>query len=398
MNPYLQKLQPYPFEKIRRLLAGTEPPAGIETISFAMGEPKHPPPPFVVDTLKANMDKLGLYPATRGGEPLRQAICQWLTARFNLAGDLLDPGRHVLPVNGTREALFSFAQAVIEPSPTALVVSPNPFYQIYEGATLLAGAEPWYLNSREENGFQPDFDEVPEQVWRHCQLVYLCSPGNPTGAVIPVATLQRLIELADRYDFIIASDECYSEIYPDEGAPPPGILEACAAMGRTDFARCVAFHSLSKRSNLPGLRSGFVAGDPKVLEAYLLYRTYHGCAMSAPIQEASIAAWGDESHVVESRGLYRRKFQAVAQILAPVMDIGSPDAGFYFWAKTPLADDLFTRELYRHSGVQVVPGTYLARDTKSGNPGRHRVRMALVAGEAECSEGARRIRQFIETL
>jgi len=398
MNPHLNQLQPYPFEKIRTLLDGVTPPAGSTAISFAMGEPKHPPPAFVVDVLRDSLTKLGMYPATRGGDALRESICQWLSQRFAIAPKQLNPDRHVLPVNGTREALFAFAQAVVDDSRDALVVSPNPFYQIYEGAALLAGATPYYLNTVEENGFLPDFDAVPDAVWQRCQLVYLCSPGNPTGAVIPSDRLQRLIALADRYDFIIASDECYSEIYPDENQPPPGLLEVCSAMGRSDFARCVVFHSLSKRSNLPGLRSGFVAGDAAVLEKFLLYRTYHGCAMSLPIQEASAAAWHDEVHVLENRRFYREKFTTVLDILAPVMDVKAPDASFYLWAATPIADQVFTRELYRNAHLQVVPGSYLARDTGSGNPGTNRIRMALVAGVEECREGAWRLRNFIESL
>jgi len=398
MNPHLSQLQPYPFEKIRNLLNGVAPPAGSAAISFAMGEPKHPPPPFVVDVLRDNLTKLGLYPATKGSDGLRETICQWLSRRFGIPESLFNPDRHVLPVNGTREALFAFAQAVVDGSRDALVVSPNPFYQIYEGATLLAGATPYYLDTIEENAFTPDFDAVPEDVWRRCQLVYLCSPGNPTGAVVSIDKLQQLIRLADRYDFIIASDECYSEIYPHENQPPPGLLEACVAMGYTDFARCVVFHSLSKRSNLPGLRSGFVAGDAEILEKFLLYRTYHGCAMSLPVQEASAAAWQDEGHVRENRRLYREKFAVVLDILSPVMDVRPPDASFYLWATTPIADDLFTRELYRKAHLQVVPGSYLARTTNRGNPGSNRIRMALVASVEECREGAWRLRTFIENL
>jgi N-succinyldiaminopimelate aminotransferase len=398
MNPNLNRLQPYPFEKIRQLLAGAIPPEDLPAISFAIGEPKHDAPAFVLDSLREHLDKLAIYPATKGIEPLRASICQWLGKRFDLAEGSLDPERHVLPVNGTREALFAFAQAVVDSSRDALVVSPNPFYQIYEGAALLAGATPHYLNCREENNFIPDFDAVPAAVWQRCQLLYLCSPGNPTGAVLPLATLQKLIALADEHDFIIASDECYSEIYGDESNPPPGLLSACAASGRHDFARCVVFHSLSKRSNLPGLRSGFVAGDAQVLEKFLLYRTYHGCAMSAPVQYASIAAWRDETHVRANRELYRQKFTTVLDILKPVMDVQAPDAGFYLWAKTPVADDLFTRELYARAHLQVVPGRYLARETISGNPGENRIRMALVATPEECAEGAWRLRRLIESL
>jgi len=397
MNPNLDKLHPYPFEKIARLLAGTAPPGDLAAISFAMGEPRHPPPPFVLEVMAENLGKLSHYPASKGGDALRQSICRWLARRFAIADGLLDPARNALPVNGTREALFAFAQAVIDPSREALVVSPNPFYQIYEGAALLAGAQPWFVNATADNGFLADFATVPREVWRRCQLLYICSPGNPTGAVMSLAELQQLIALADEHDFIIASDECYSEIYPDEANPPPGLLQACAAMGRDDFARCLVFHSLSKRSNLPGLRSGFVAGDAAVLEKFLLYRTYHGCAMALPSQLASIAAWDDETHVRENRRLYREKFAAVTAILAPVMAVQVPDAGFYLWPETPVADDLFTRELFATSHLQVVPGSYLARDTSGGNPGAKRIRMALVATLDECVEGAWRLRRHLES-
>ncbi|MCK9505459.1 MAG: succinyldiaminopimelate transaminase [Porticoccaceae bacterium] len=397
MNPNLDKLQPYPFERIRTLLDGLSPPASLKAISFAMGEPKHAPPEFVLDALRTHLDKVSVYPATKGIEALRAGIGQWLCRRFALQGASIDPDRHILPVNGTREALFAFAQAVIDNSKNPLVISPNPFYQIYEGATLLAGAQPYYLNTLAENGFLPDFDSVPAAIWQRCQLVYLCSPGNPTGAVLPLATLQKLINLADEYDFIIASDECYSEIYPDESSPPPGLLQACAALERHNFERCVVFHSLSKRSNLPGLRSGFVAGDAAVLEKFLVYRTYHGCAMSVPVQYASIAAWDDEEHVRENRRLYQEKFAAVIDILTPAMDVQAPDASFYLWAKTPIVDDIFTRELFANSHLQVVPGSYLGRDTDRGNPGASRIRMALVATPEECIEGAWRLRHFIES-
>ncbi|MGD9663247.1 MAG: succinyldiaminopimelate transaminase [Porticoccaceae bacterium] len=397
MNPNLDKLQPYPFERIRTLLDGLSPPASLKAISFAMGEPKHAPPEFVLDALRTHLDKVSVYPATKGIEALRAGIGQWLCRRFALQGASIDPDRHILPVNGTREALFAFAQAVIDNSKNPLVISPNPFYQIYEGATLLAGAQPYYLNTLAENGFLPNFDSVPAAIWQRCQLVYLCSPGNPTGAVLPLATLQKLINLADEYDFIIASDECYSEIYPDENNPPPGLLQACTLLGRDDFQRCVVFHSLSKRSNLPGLRSGFVAGDADVLAKFLLYRTYHGCAMSTPVQYASIAAWSDEEHVRENRRLYQKKFTAVIDILSPVMAVQAPDASFYLWAETPAADDIFTRELFANSHLQVVPGSYLGRDTDRGNPGANRIRMALVATPEECIEGAWRLRHFIES-
>ena len=398
MNPNLDKLQPYPFARIAALLEGITPPRDMPGISFAIGEPRHPAPQFVLDELTGHLDEIGIYPASKGIEPLRQAVCSWLSRRFEVPAEWLDADRHVLPVNGTREALFAFAQAVVDSSPNPLVLSPNPFYQIYEGAALLAGAEPFFLNTVAENDYVPDFDAVPEDAWRRCQLIYICTPGNPTGAVIPTGTLKKLIALADEHDFVIASDECYSEIYPDEDSPPPGLLQACAEMGRQDFRRCVVFHSLSKRSNLPGLRSGFVAGDAGILEKFLLYRTYHGCAMALPNQHASIAAWSDETHVAENRKMYREKFDAVADILAPAMEIERPAASFYLWAKTPFADDEFARQLFARQHLKVVPGRYLARNTATGNPGENRIRMALVATPEECIEGAHRLRRFIEDL
>jgi len=303
----------------------------------------------------------------------------------------------VLPVNGTREALFAFAQAVVDRTSRPVVMMPNPFYQIYEGAALLSGAEPWYLNCSAGRGFLPDFKQVPAEIWQRCQLLYLCSPGNPTGAVADLETLQRLIHLADRHDFIIASDECYSEIYLDDREPPPGLLQAATALGREDFSRCVVFHSLSKRSNVPGLRSGFVAGDAGILERFFLYRTYHGCAMSPPVQAASIKAWGDEEHVKENRRLYREKFAAVLEILDPVMEIPRPRAGFYLWAETPVEDTRFARDLFAQQNVTVLPGSYLSREFQGTDPGRNRVRLALVATPGECIEAAGRIREFIET-
>jgi len=354
----------------------------------------------VLDTLRQNLDGISSYPATKGLDGLRESICDWLARRFQLALSNLDSNRHVLPVNGTREALFAFAQLIVDSTAPhkTLVTFPNPFYQIYEGATLLAGAQPSLLNCTRDNGFVPDFDQVPATTWQQCQLLYICSPGNPTGSVLPMATLKKLIQLADEYDFVIASDECYSELYPDENNPPPGLLQACAELGRHDYDRCVVFHSLSKRSNLPGLRSGFVAGDAAILEKFLLFRTYHGCAMSVPVQLASIAAWNDEQHVLENREQYRQKFAAVMDILSPVLDVQLPDASFYLWPQTPIDDQLFTQKLFSEANIHVVPGTFLARDTASGNPGRNRVRMALVAELDECIAGARRIRTVIENL
>ncbi|UTW08768.1 succinyldiaminopimelate transaminase [Pseudomonas benzenivorans] len=398
MNDALNQLQPYPFEKLRALLAGAQPSAAKKAIALSIGEPKHRSPAFVAEALSANLDQLAVYPTTLGVPALREAIANWCSQRFNLPNDWLDPARHVLPVNGTREALFAFTQAVVQRDDQALVVSPNPFYQIYEGAALLAGAQPHYLPCLEEHGFNPDFDAVPADIWRRCQILFLCSPGNPTGALIPLDTLKKLIQLADEFDFVIAADECYSELYFDEQHPPAGLLSACAELGRSDFARCVVFHSLSKRSNLPGLRSGFVAGDAEILKAFLLYRTYHGCAMPVQTQLASVAAWNDEVHVRANRALYCEKFDAVLAILDGVLEVQRPDGGFYLWAKTPVDDETFTRELFAREQVTVVPGSYLSRSVDGCNPGANRVRMALVAPLAECVEAAERIRDFVKSL
>ena len=397
MNPDLDRLQPYPFEKLNQLKAGVTPVAKAH-IALSIGEPKHQPPGFVVEELITHLHGLANYPLTKGRVELRQAIADWLAARFGLPAGSVDAERHILPVAGTREALFAFAQAVVDRSTDALVLSPNPFYQIYEGAALLAGAEPYFLNTTAATGFLPDLDAVPAEVWQRCQLIYLCTPGNPTGAVADVAYLQKLIELADEYDFVIASDECYSELYFDEAVPPAGLLQAAAAMGRKDYSRCVVFHSLSKRSNLPGLRSGFVAGDAEVLGRFLKYRTYHGCALPPHTQAASIAAWRDEAHVVANRELYRQKFDAVLAILQPVMKVQRPDAGFYLWAETPGSDTEFARGLFAEQNVTVLPGSYLSREAHGSNPGAGRVRMALVAELDECIEAAGRIREFLEKL
>ncbi len=402
MNDALNQLQPYPFEKLRALLAGARPPAAKQAIALSIGEPKHRSPAFVAEALSANLEQLAVYPTTLGIPALREAIANWCGRRFGLPAGALDPARQVLPVNGTREALFAFTQAVVQRAAPGqapgLVVSPNPFYQIYEGAALLAGAQPHYLACLPEHGFNPDFEAVPSEIWRRCQILFLCSPGNPTGALIPLDTLKRLIQLADEFDFVIAADECYSELYFDEQRPPAGLLSACAALGRSDFARCVVFHSLSKRSNLPGLRSGFVAGDADILKSFLLYRTYHGCAMPVQTQLASLKAWNDEEHVRANRELYREKFAAVLAILDGVLDVQRPDGGFYLWARTPVDDETFTRELFAREHVTVVPGSYLSRSVDGSNPGAGRVRMALVAPLAECVEAAERIRAFVKSL
>lgn len=398
MNPDLARLQPYPFEKLAALKGGIEPPAGLGHIALSIGEPKHPTPSFIVETLIAHLHLLSAYPSTRGSPVLRQAIADWLTRRYHLPADCLDPERQILPLNGTREGLFAFAQALVDRNHKPLVLMPNPFYQIYEGATLLAGAEPHFLPCLPENGFLPDFAAVAADTWRRCQILYLCSPGNPTGAVIPLATLQALIQLAEEYDFLIAADECYSELYGNEGQAPVGLLQAAAALGRRDFRHCLVFHSLSKRSNVPGLRSGFIAGDARVIERFFQYRTYHGCAMPGHHQHASIAAWRDETHVIANRALYRAKFDAVLAILGEVLEVTRPDAGFYLWPITPIPDPDFARRLFAAANVTILPGTYLSRTVSGHNPGAQRARLALVAPLDECVEAAWRIRRFIESL
>ena len=389
MNPNLDQLQPYPFEKLRQLFEGLSPPQDKAPISLSIGEPRHPSPAFVLEAVADNLQRLANYPGTAGLPELRQAIARWLERRFQLPA--VDADTQVLPVNGTREALFAFAQAVVNGAPDALVMSPNPFYQIYEGAALLAGAQPHFINCTAQTGFLPDFDAVNDEQWQRCQLLYICNPGNPTGAVLDLPQLQQLIALAREHDFVIASDECYSEIYCDEASPPPGLLQASAAMGDPQYRNCVVFHSLSKRSNLPGLRSGFVAGDPAILQDFLLYRTYHGCAMPLHHQLASVAAWQDETHVVANRDLYRDKFSAVLEQLQGHMEVSTPQAGFYLWPQTPISDTEFARRLYAEEHVTVLPGRFLARDANGINPGKNRVRMALVAEPEQCLEAARRM-------
>lgn len=393
MNPDLGLLQPYPFEKLAKLKAGSTPPAHLPHIALSIGEPKHAPPSFVVEELIHHLHGLANYPLTRGSDGLREAVAGWLARRFQAK---VDPATQVLPVSGTREALFSFAQCVVNRAEQPLVLMPNPFYQIYEGAAYLTGAEPWFYPTPVESGFLPDFDAIPVEVWKRCQLIYVCSPGNPTGAVLPEAAYRRLLELADEHDFIIASDECYSELY--YGEPPVGLLQVCANIGRDDFARCVVFHSLSKRSNLPGLRSGFVAGDAAVIKDYHLYRTYHGCTLPLPTQAASIAAWNDEAHVENNRALYLQKFTKVIEILGDALDVNMPQGAFYLWAKTPISDTEFARRLFAEQNVTVLPGSYLSRAVDGHNPGAGYVRMALVAEMDECAEAAERIRHFSQTL
>ena len=399
MNSDLNLLHPYPFEKLAALKAAVNPPADLNDIMLSIGEPKHEPPQFVLDTLVANLSKLSNYPTTKGIPELREAIAAWATKRFKLNTGSFTADKHVLPVNGTREALFAFAQAIVDRTKSnPVIVSPNPFYQIYEGAALLSGAEPHFLNCTPENNFIPDFESVSEDIWRRTQLIFICSPGNPTGAVMSSTQLKNLISLADKFDFVIASDECYSEIYFDEENPPTGLLQACAELGRDDFSRCVVFHSLSKRSNLPGLRSGFVGGDAKILENFLLYRTYHGCAMPVPTQLASVAAWQDEMHVIENRKAYTEKFDAVLNILGDVIDVKKPDASFYLWPKTPIKGELFAQKLFEAQKVTVLPGSYLAREADGINPGEDYVRLALVAPLAECIDAAQRIKAFVKSL
>jgi N-succinyldiaminopimelate aminotransferase len=397
MNPRLDRLQAYPFERLARLKAGVTPPADLPHIAMSIGEPKHPVPQFVADALAAHLGELGSYPTTAGGSELRRACAGWLERRFGLGAGRVDPETMVLPVNGTREALFSFVQAATDGSSAPLVVMPNPFYQIYEGAALLAGAEPYFLDTTPATRLVPDLDAVPESVWRRCAVLFLCSPGNPTGAILSQRYLQHALELAERHDFIIAADECYADLYLDEARPAPSLLQAALASGRDRFQRCVVFHSLSKRSSLPGLRSGFVAGDPALLARYLLYRTYHGCAMSLPVQRASAVAWNEDAHAAINRALYREKFERVLPVLAPVLDVARPDGAFYLWPAVGDDDERFTRDLFARQNITILPGSYLARDGAAGNPGRGRVRLSLVAGVDECVEAARRIRHFIET-
>ena len=413
MNPLLQRLQPYPFERLRQLFAGVTPTPALRAISLGIGEPRHPTPSFLTERLceavRSPDGGLSNYPATAGTPELKQACATWIQRRYGLE---LDPAREILPVNGSREALFALAQVVVDPRRFAdraepVVVCPNPFYQIYEGAAYLSGAQPWFAPSDPARNFATDWASVPADVWKRTQLLYTCSPGNPTGAVMPLDEWAMLFELSDRYGFVIASDECYSEIYfRDE--PPLGGLEAAARLGRHDFRRLIALTSLSKRSNVPGLRSGFVAGDANLIAPFLLYRTYHGSAMSTVVQAASAAAWLDEAHVVDNRAQYRAKFAEVTPILSEVMNVALPDAGFYLWAEvpscfggqdhtqTPDRDTVFARELLAQYNVTVLPGSYLAREAQGHNPGANRVRMALVAETAECAEAARRIAAFIQ--
>ncbi len=402
MNPDLNRLQPYPFQKLAALFREVTPNAALRPISLQIGEPKHATPQFIKDALIAGLDGLANYPTTAGSDALRGAIAAWLARRYGIpapdaATPALDPKTQILPVNGSREALFAFAQAVVDRTrPHPVVVCPNPFYQIYEGAAFLAGAEPAFLNTLPEDGNALNFGQLPEETWRRTQLIYVCSPGNPNGRVMPLEEWKTLFELSDRHGFVIAADECYSEIYFDH--PPLGALQAARMLGRDDYRNLVVFSSLSKRSNVPGMRSGFVAGDAKVLEKFALYRTYHGCAMNPAIQAATIAAWGDEAHVAENRRLYAQKFARVTEMLKPVLPVSMPDAGFYLWVRTPVADTEFAQRLYRDYNVAVLPGSYLAREARGVNPGANFIRIALVAPLDETAEAARRIAEFTQGL
>ena len=392
MNPDLKKLQPYPFQKLAALFREVQPDLDYRAISLSIGEPKHATPQFIVDALSANLDGLANYPTTAGSDALRNSIAAWLAARYDIP--LPDARTQVLPVNGSREALFAFAQAIIDRSRNDPVVAcPNPFYQIYEGAALLAGATPHFLNTLPADDYRLDFAQLPEQVWQHTQLIYVCSPGNPNGHVMSLTEWQVIFEMSDRYGFVIASDECYSEIYFADNKPL-GALQAARQLGRYDYRNLVVFSSLSKRSNVPGMRSGFVAGDAGLIEKFTLYRTYHGSAMNPAIQAASIAAWNDESHVAENRRLYAEKFAQVSQILKPVLKVTLPDAGFYLWIQTPMPDTRFAEALYRDYNVTVLPGSYLARNAHGINPGENFVRLALVADMEDTVEAARRIAEF----
>lgn len=399
MNPLLSKLQPYPFEKLRQLFSGITPNSAYKAISLGIGEPKHPTPKFIQQALSDNLNGLANYPTTAGSDALRATIAAWLEKRYGLPP--LNSATQILPVNGSREALFALAQTLIDPIPDALVLCPNPFYQIYEGAAYLAGATPYFANSDPTRNFAPDYKSIPADVWPRVQLLYICSPGNPTGAVLSLDDWKELFDLSDRYGFVIAADECYSEIYFKAEAPLGG-MEAAHKLGRTDYRRLIAFSSLSKRSNVPGMRSGFVAGDAEIMQKFLLYRTYHGSAMSPSIQAASVVAWNDEAHVAENRAKYIEKFSRITPMLQEVLDVSLPDAGFYLWAKVDkhasISDIEYAKRLYAEYNVTVLPGSYLAREAHGINPGQNRIRMALVAEVDECLEAAKRIVEFTKKL
>lgn len=395
MNADLSLLHPYPFEKLAKLLTGITPPADKPLISLSIGEPKHESPAFVRQAITDQLQHLSSYPTSKGLPVLREAIATWLCQRFELPA--VNPETQVLPVSGTREAIFSFIQATIRRADTGrakpVVIMPNPFYQIYEGAALLAGAEPYLVNCTADNDYLGDWDNIPDVIWQRAQLLIVCTPGNPTGAVLPMTTLQYLIQQAARYDCILASDECYSELYLD--SPPTGLLQACVAAGIPDFHNCVVFHSLSKRSNLPGLRSGFIAGDAALLAPYLLYRTYHGAAMPVQHQLASVLAWQDETHVVENRARYQQKFALFMQALGTKLPLQQPAGGFYFWLQVD-DDERFTRDLFAQQNMIVLPGRYLSRQAHGMDPGAGHVRLALVADMPQCLEAVQRFSQFLQ--
>jgi N-succinyldiaminopimelate aminotransferase len=395
MNPDLNRLQPYPFQKLAALFREVTPNPALRPINLHIGEPRHATPPFIKEALVGGLDGLARYPTTAGSDALRGAISNWLARRYGISAP--DAKTQVLPVNGSREALFAFAQAVIDRTRgQPVVVCPNPFYQIYEGAALLAGAAPAFLNTLPEDGYALNFAQLPDETWQRTQLVYVCSPGNPNGRVMPLEEWKTLFDLADRHGFVIASDECYSEIYFDH--PPLGAFQAAQRLGRDDYRNLIVFSSLSKRSNVPGMRSGFVSGDAQVLEKFALYRTYHGCAMNPAIQAAAIAAWSDEAHVTENRRLYAEKFSHVIDILKPALPVTLPDAGFYLWTRTPIADTAFAQQLHRDYNVSVLPGSYLAREARGVNPGANFIRIALVAGLEETLEAAQRVAEFTQKL
>ncbi len=395
MNPYLKKLQSYPFEKLNRLIEPHPHEGGMPRVSLAVGEPRHATPQCILDAYSETLTQLNRYPTTRGSQALRSTFSRWLAKRFALPGDVIHEDRNVLPVNGTREALFACAQCMVDPARDPVVLIPNPFYQIYEGAALLAGAQPVYYDGEVVEGDIPALWDLEDTIWDRVQLVYLCTPANPSGQLAPQATLQKLVEFSRRYDFVIASDECYSEIYPPGSPPPVGLLQACQSGGDDSLQNCLAFYSLSKRSNAPGMRSGFVAGDARLIERFLQYRTYHGCTLSLPVQAASIAAWSDEDHVIENRALYQEKFVAVQKVLEGTLPCELPQAGFYLWPELVMDDQEFTRLLHTKKNVLTLPGSYLARTVAGQNPGHRRVRMALVATKEECLHAAGRIRDFL---
>ncbi len=397
MNARLLNLQPYPFQRLKELLSGLEQPKDLKPISLAIGEPRHPTPKFIQDTLAQNLHGLATYPSTIGTDTLRESFVFWLNQRFNLLG--LDPTVHVLPTLGSREALFSITQVILDPAQTSQIsLCPNPFYQIYEGATILAGGTPWFIPCTAENNYAPDYDAIPPHVWNQVRLIYVCSPGNPSGHVMSLAEWGKLFELSDRYQFTIVSDECYIDIYPTNTTPPLGGLEAAYRLGRTNFNQLVSLFSLSKRSSVPGLRSGFIAGDTKILKQFLLYRTYHGSAMSPTVQQASAAAWTDEQHVIENRQAYSLKMERFYDLVNPYLPLEKPNAGFYYWAKTPIDDTRFTQHLFHKQGLSVLPGQYLSRIASGQNPGLNRIRLALVGTLSETEEAAQRLVHSLHTL